>query len=208
MAINNYPGLIAAIQEFQGRADLTTAKVDHFIDLAENYFNSNLRTHEMETTNGSFTVSSGQISNPSDLLQWKRLTSSTGGTTKLLGPLTSEQAAMIDDGTTGEPAYYYVRGDKTLLVPTPDSAAYTIAGTYYQKIPALSDSQSANWITTNYADAYFYPVMAMAEAFIKNDMRLQVWEPLLRQAVDGIQRTSRNKGFGQVGVMVTEYPVY
>ena len=207
MALTNWVGLITAVQDFTGRADMTTAKVDYFIDLAEAYFNNNLRTHEMETTNGSFTVTAGAISNPSDFLGWKRLSITSNGATTLLSPVSYEQNEMIDDGTTGMPTRYLIRGGSTLLRPTPD-ATYTVGGTYYQKVPALSDSQSTNWISTNYSDAYFFPMMAMAEAFIQNDMRMATWVPLLEQAVAGIKKTDREKGWGQMGSMTTEYPVY
>lgn len=208
MALNNWVGIITAVQEFTGRSDLTTAKVDYFIDLAEAYFNNNLRTHEMETTNGSLTYSSGAINNPSDFLGWKRLSITSNGKTTLLQPVSYEQNEMIDDGTTDMPSRYVIRGTQTLLRPTPDSSSYTISGTYYQRIPALSDTASTNWISTNYADAYFFPVMAMAEAYVQNDMRLQTWVPLLEQAVSGIQKTDSRKNWGQMGSMTTEYPVY
>lgn len=207
MALTNYAGLIAAVQEFTARADLTTSKVDHFIDLAENYFNGNLRTHEMETSNSSFTVSNGVITNPSDLLQWKVLKVSVGGSPRFLQPMPESQVAMLDDGATGAPLYYSVRGGNTVLKPTPDGS-YTVSGTYYQRIPALSDSNSSNWISSNYSDAYFFPMMAMAEAFAHNDMRLQTWTPMLEQAVANVVKTSRNKGYGGQPVMTTEYPVY
>ena len=208
MALTNWVGLISAVQDFTGRSDLSTAKVDHFIDLAEAYFNNNLRTHEMETTNGSLTHSGGAINNPSDWLGWKRLSVTSNGSTRLLGPASYEQNEMMDDGSTGTPERYIIRGTQTLLRPTPDSSSYTISGTYYQKIPALSDTQSTNWITTNYQDAYLYGSLAMAEVFLQNDPRVPLWKELFAEAIRGIRKTDREKGWGQMGSMTTEYPVY
>ncbi len=209
MAINTYPGLVAAVQEFTGRSDITTAKVDHFIDLAENYFNNNLRTHEMETTNGALTVSSGLVTHPSDWLGWKNLSLTSNGTRYSLRPTSLEAREFFDPaGTTGTPTRYTVRGTSTLLIPTPDSTGYTYSGTYYQKIPALSDTQSANWILTNYSDAYLYGTLAMTEVYIQNDPRVSLWKSLFQESVSGLKQNDLSKGFGQVGVMTTEYPVY
>ena len=186
---------------------MTTAKVDYFIDLAEGYFNNNLRTHEMETTNGSLTYSAGAINNPSDLLGWKRLSVTSNGVVTLLSPVSYEQNEMMDDGSTGLPTRYLMRGTQTLLRPTPDSSSYTISGTYYQKIPALSDTASSNWISTNYSDAYLYGILAMSENFMQKENRTG-WMDLFLNAVNGIKKTNREKGWGQMGSMITEYPVY
>ena len=207
MALDSYSGLITAVQDFTGRSDLTTSKVDYFIDLAENYFNNNLRVHHMETTNGSFTHTNGAISHPGDFLGWKSLSVTSNGATTQLQPATLEQNGMMDDGTTGAPRRYVVRAESTLLKPTPDSAGYTVSGTYYQRVPGLSNTVTQNWILTNYADAYLYGTLAMSEVYIQNDGRVALWKELFGEAIRGLKKTDQMKGFGQVGVMVTEYPV-
>ena len=55
MALDSYLGLITAVKDFTGRDDMSTSKVDYFIDLTEAWLNNNLRAHDMETTNGSLT---------------------------------------------------------------------------------------------------------------------------------------------------------
>lgn len=201
----NWVTLISQVKDYLGRSDLTTAHVDYFIDNAENWLNNNLRVPEMETTNGSLTVSSGEISNPSDFLSWKRLTLSVGGTTKLLQPVSDEQGDDLTDGTQGVPFGYSMRGGKTIIRPTPD-ASYTIGGTYYQKVPALSDSASTNWVMSNYQDAYLYGALVGAEGFIQNDPRMPMWRDLFAEAARGIVKSRRKTE--QIGAMTTEYPVY
>lgn len=208
MALTNWVGLITAVQEFTGRSDMSTAKVDYFIDLTENWLNNNIRAHDMETTNGSLTYSNGAITNPTDLLQWKRLSVTSNGSTRLLQPVTQEQNEMLDDGTTGMPTRYIVRGSQTLLRPTPDSSQYTISGTYYGKVPALSDTQSTNWVITNYSDVYLYGTLAMSAAFVADDPRIPLWKQLFQEATNGLKKSDWGKGFGQMPVMSTEYPVY
>ena len=207
MALDSYLGLITAVGDFTARSDMTTAKVDYFIDLAENYFNANLRTHEMETTNGSLTYSNGAITNPADFLGWKRLTLVSSGTRYPLYPLTQEQNETVDDGTTGQPVNYIVRGTQTLLRPTPDSSSYTIDGTYYQKVPALGPSQTTNWILSNYSDAYLFGALSMTEAFIQNDPRIPLWKQLFAESIRGVVKTDQRRA-AAIGVMTPEYPVY
>lgn len=201
----NWVTLITQVKDFAARSDLTTAYVDYFIDLAENWFNNNLRVPEMETTNGSLTYSSGAITNPSDLLSWKRLSVTSNGSTYLLKPVSYEQNEDQDDGTTGIPTRYVIRGGSTLLRPTPDSTSYTVSGTYYQRVPALSDTQSTNWIITNYQDAYVYGALAAMEGFIQNDPRIPLWKQLFAEAVAGIRNVGMNKT-EQIRTMTIEYP--
>jgi hypothetical protein len=201
----SWVGLISQVRDYLHRSDLSTAQVDYFIDNCENWLNNNLRVPEMETTNGSLTVSSGEISNPSDFLSWKRLTVASNGTTKLLAPLTDEQGDSLTDGSTGQPFGYVMRGSKTILKPTPDGN-YTVAGTYYQKVPALSDSASTNWVISNYQDAYLYGSFVGSEGFIQNDQRIGLWRELFLEAVNGIRKARRKTE--QIGSMTTEYPVY
>ena len=208
MALDSYLGLITAVKDFTGRDDMSTSKVDYFIDLTEAWLNNNLRAHDMETTNGSLTYSSGAITNPSDLLGWKRLSVTSNGATYLLQPVTQEQNEMIDDATTGLPQRYIVRGDKTLLRPTPDSSGYTISGTYYQKVPGLGPSQTTNWVLSNYADVYLYGTLAMSAAMVADDPRIPLWKSLFSEAATGLKKSDFGKGFGQMPVMTTEYPVY
>lgn len=202
---SNWIGLQNQVKDYLHRSDISTAQVDYFIDNCESWLNNNLRVPEMETTNGSLTVSSGAISNPSDFLSWKRLTLVTGGKTKLLHPVTTEQAATLTDGTNDEPFGYEMRGSSTVLVPPPDGT-YTVAGTYYQKVPALSDSTSVNWVINNYQDVYLYGSLVGAEGFIVDDQRMPIWRDLFLDAARGIVKSRRKTE--QIGSMTTEYPVY
>lgn len=197
MALDTYLGLVAEIGNWTGRSDMTTARVDGFIDLTEAWFNKNLRVQEMETTNGSLTYSTNSITNPTDWASWKHMHLVSNGTRYQLQPIAREQADAFDDGTTGVPAYYYVSGSATKLVPTPDSTAYTISGTYYQKIPPLGPSQSTNWLLTAHPDAYLFGALSMTEGFLADDNRINTWTQMFGEAVSGIKKTNDNQS-GQI----------
>jgi hypothetical protein len=205
----NYLALIAEVQDYLHRADASTARVDGWIDQVESYLSNNLRTNEMETANGSFTVTNGVITNPSDFLGWKNITLTSNATRYQLKPTNHEQKQFIDpDGSTGIPTHYYVRAGSTILVPTPDSGTYTVAGTYFQRIPGLSSSVTTNWVINNYPETYLYGCLVMAMGFYGDDPRLPTWKSYWDVSVNGIKQTQTERNFGQVGVMRTEYPVY
>lgn len=207
MALDSYAGLKTGIADFLGRSD-TTASVDYMIDLCEAWLNENLRTHDMETTNGSMTASSGLIAHPSDFLGWKNLSVTSNGTRYQLQPLPLEGRSFYDDGNTDMPRYYTVRGGSTLLVPAPDSSTYTYEGTYYQKIPALTDAASINWVLTNHPGAYLFGSLANAESFYKDDSRIPGWKSLAQEALMGILERAKKADLGQVPVMRYQGPVY
>ena len=192
MALDTYLGLIGEVGSWTGRADMSTARVDGFIDLTETWFNKHLRAQEMETTNGTLTYSGAVITHPGDWLAWKHLYVTSNGTRYRLKPISQEQKDSLDDGTTGPPAFYHVSGGGTRLVPTPDSTAYTISGTYFQKPPALGASQSTNWILTNHPDAYLFGVLAMMEGFVIDDPRIGTWKTLFQEAIVGIENNTAN----------------
>lgn len=204
MALDSYLGLIGAVQEFLGRGDATTARVDYGIDLCEAWFNKELRVREMETTNGSFTATNSVISHPSDWLAWKNLGYTIGGIRYQLKPLQSEARGQFSDGSTGPPMFYMSRNDGTLLIPSPD-ASYTYDGTYWQKVPALSASVSTNWVLSSYPDAYLFGTLTAMESFYVGDQRVPMWRNFAEEALRGIRRSADP---GQVMVMRTEYPVY
>lgn len=203
----NYQTLITEVQDYLHRADATTARVDGWIDQVENYFNNNIRVNEMETTNGALTVSNGVITHPSDFLGWKNISYVSNGTRIKLQPTTQEQAGLNDDGTTGPPKKYYVRGGQTVLVPTPD-ATYTYSGTYYQRIPGLGSSTSTNWLINNYAETYLYGVLTMAMGFFSDDPRVNTWKQYWDVSVNGIKQAQTDRNWGQVGTMQVDYPTY
>lgn len=206
MALDSYSGLKTGIADFIARAD-TTAMVDYAIDLCEAWMNRKLRTHEMETTNGSLTVSSGVITHPADFLQWKQIGVTSNGVRLQLEPLALEQRSFYDDGTSDLPGWYSVRGGSTLLVPSPD-ATYTYDGTYYQKIPALSDTNTVNWVITNHPDLYLYGSLAQTEAFFTDDARIAGWKSFAEQAMNEVLEANAKKDFGQVPSMRVRGPVY
>ena len=108
------------------------------------------------------------LTKPSDWLETIRLTLTTSGAPVL--DLIS-RAAMADmraasSDTTVTPAYYCHTENAFELYPSPDSQNYTAELLYYQKIPALSDSNTSNWLLEDAPDAYLYGALIHAANFL------------------------------------------
>lgn len=78
------------------------------------------------------------------------------------------------------PIYIAEDAGNYIFGPFPDSG-YTVKGTYYKRLTALSASNTTNWFTTNAPDILLFACLCEAEPFIKNDQRLTVWENKYQQ---------------------------
>jgi hypothetical protein len=91
------------------------------------------------------------------------------------------------DGGTGydtsvPPQNYTVEGSYLRFWPTP-SAAWTAEYTRYDKLPALSNSNSTNWLLTNHPNVYLYGSLAQAELMGWNDSRVANLATLFENAM-------------------------
>jgi hypothetical protein len=152
MSLTTYSGLKTEIQDWAIRADMS-ATVDTLIDLFEAWANRNLRTRSMEAEATS--TATEYMEFPSDYLelrdiQWQ------GSPRVQLTYVTPQQADEIDPyATTGTPYYFTMIGNQIRLVPSPSSGT-DIRIAYWQKITALSDANTSNWLLAAHPDAYLY----------------------------------------------------
>lgn len=195
MAISNYTALTATVPTFLSRVD-QTANVDTFIALVESNLNRNLRVRQMETKSTTFTVTADVITNPTDWLQWKDLKVTADPIQHL--DIYSEETSDLGfeaSGTTGYPKRAIVRGSTTILRPVPDGT-YTYQGIYYAQIPALTTTNTTNWLLTAYPDAYLYGCLMFADSLIQDGQEMQKWGTLFTQAVDEIKQAEQKASFG------------
>jgi hypothetical protein len=105
-------------------------------------------------------------------------------TLRLANPTTGQQLLEyvgeeeLDDlrtqALTGTTRYYTIINGEFQLLPAPSgSVTYTLR--YYAKIPALSASNTSNWLLLKSPDLYLYSSLLGAEAYLKNDDRLTIW---------------------------------
>lgn len=200
MAITNYSQLVSAITEWLARDQDATlvARIPDFITLAEAKFNRELRSYQMEkrsTTIVDTTTTEPQyISLPTDYQSMRRLritSLDTKPSLRFMSPVQAEEYQQSYGGTTGQPVGYTLFGTELELTPTPDSN-YTLEMIYRSQIPALTATNTTNWLLTSHPDAYLYGSLLESAPYIKDDGRIQIWTAAFQYAVDSINKNSQD----------------
>ena len=180
-------GLKAAIADYLARADLTT-QIDDFIALCEARTNRELRVRQMEAvaSPNSTVVGTRTIPLPTDFIEARSI-QITGAPNAVLTGLSLDQynAAFPGSGQS-QPTHYAIVGSNLYLGPIPD-AVYPVQFFYYGRIPALTASNTTNWLLTNFPQVYLYGSLLEAEPFMKNDPRIQTWAGFYDRAIAGIK---------------------
>lgn len=198
MAFSSYSDLKSAISNwFMGRSDLAS-NADDFIDLAEGHFNQVLRCREMETT-ASLTPVSNVCTLPTDYLEYKR---------------------VVEKASPRRPLKYITEDAADYLYPFRDSGLasnFTIVGNslqafplstndielvYYQKIPALSDSNTSNWLLARSPNLYLHTCLFYVSEFVKDNEEMVKEGALMGRFIDELQALDMRTKFANAGVTI------
>ena len=186
MALDTFSGLKTTIADYLNRDDLTSI-VPSFITLAEAKFNRKLRVRQM-VKRATATLDTQYFAFPADFLQAKEFQLNTN-------PITYLQYVTQNQGdyssstqyiSVGKPQFYTIIGTQIQVIPTPDTG-YTGELTYYGKIPALSDSNTSNWLLIYAPDLYLYGALLEAAPYLKDDERLATWSTLYTNSLGDIE---------------------
>lgn len=185
MTIATYSDLKTSVANWLHRTDLT-ALIPDLITLAESRLSADLDARPMEfRTSLTATAGNAWVTLPSDMLEMRRFSVQTDPVRVLAYSTPDQIAADFPVALAGVPAVFAVIGSQVQLAPVPDSN-YTLELTYQQRIPALSDSNTANWLLTGFPNAYLYATLCEAAPWLQDDDRIKVWEAKYAQAVRGI----------------------
>ena len=186
MALDTFSGLKTTIADYLNRDDLTSI-IPSFITVAEAKFNRKLRVRQM-IKRATATIDTQYFAFPSDFLQAKELQLNTNPIT-YLDYVTQNQGDYSSANeyiTVGKPVKYTIIGTQIQVIPTPDTS-YTGELTYYGKIPALSDSNTSNWLLAYAPDLYLYGALLEATPYLKDDERLATWSTLYANSLGDIE---------------------
>ena len=186
MALDTFAGLKATIADYLNRDDLTTV-IPSFITIAEAKFNRKLRTRQM-VKRAEGQIETAFFAYPSDWLQAKEFQLNTNPIVRLqfVTEAYGDELKSNRYVSTGQPAYYTITGTQLEFIPTPDST-YSAELTYYAKIPALSDSNTSNWLLAYAPDLYLYGALLEAAPYLKDDERLAVWSQMYINSLGDIE---------------------
>lgn len=195
MAISTFATLKSALRDWLTEDSTTVlpdGTLDDLISFCEDDLNadSDFRLLEMQQAKLS-DLNSGDpnVTLPNDYLEMQYVTEVTAPDYPPLTYVSPESlAAQVED--PGYLAYYTIVGGKMRLYPTPGASQQLEMG-YFGKIPALSDSQTTNWLLSKSRKTYLYGSLAHAEAFLKNDPRIATWKALFQQSKDQLISANR-----------------
>lgn len=181
MSITTYAELQTAIGNWLDRTDLSS-RITEFIALFEAQINRRLRVRKQQTTT-TLTVTSGVATLPTDYLEWKRLTW-TGSPNRQLEYVSPEFLANINQSSvTGPPSYFTIEGESIKVGPLDNTS---LSMMYEQKLPALTDSATTNWMLTAHPDGYLFGSLTMSATFTEDAQAGQAWNALTQNILGEI----------------------
>ena len=186
MALDTFSGLKTTIADYLNRDDLTSI-IPSFITVAEAKFNRKLRVRQM-VKRATAAIDTQYFAFPTDFLQAKELQLNTNPIT-YLDYVTQNQGDYSSANeyiSVVKPVKYTIIGTQIQVIPTPDTS-YTGELTYYGKIPALSDSNTSNWLLAYAPDLYLYGALLEATPYLKDDERLATWSTLYANSLGDIE---------------------
>lgn len=186
MALDSYSNLKTAIANYLDRDDLTDY-VDDFIDIAEARHKRDIRIREM-LTRSSLTVDDRYVDLPTGYLEAQTLRLLTDPVTVLL-EVNLHEMNRIRVESTGKPEFFSIHTQIEFNIDPDESYSGEIV--YYKALTALDGSNTSNDLLTRAPDAYLYAALSAAEPFLMNDPRVQLWEALYQNAVDGLTKSDR-----------------
>ncbi|MGV2975680.1 hypothetical protein AB1P65_09505 [Roseibium alexandrii] len=192
MALDTYANLQTAIANTLNRSDLTSVIVD-FITLAEAELNRRLRVAEMLTST-DITPSSGLAALPSDFVEAQKVTLKSAPR-RVLDQVSTGYADSSDPyRTAGTGCFYSVEGSNLRITPSDNT---DIELTYYQKIPALADDNTSNWLLAKQPGAYLYGALIFSAPYLHDDQRTGLWGQFFENQITALMADDTMKRYGQ-----------
>lgn len=196
--ITDYASLKSEIAGWMHRADLTD-RIPQFIANAEARFNRKLRVRQQEAAFASVALVDGTAALPADFAEFKALWVD-GDSGKALSVATSEYIRSRSSDASNRPLFFAIEGNSVICWPS----AGSIKGTYYAKIPSLSDSNTSNWLLTEAPDLYLAESLSHAAMFTKNSIKAAEFRDAADRIRDELFAAGRVQmiGGGQLTVRV------
>ena len=189
MAITTYSELKSAVADFLNRDDITDT-IPTFIAMAEATLNRDLRHWRMEQRSTA-EIDDQYLTLPTDWLETVRITvmDTVPYVMNLASKSQIEDYRFKGDDVAGKPLYYAHIAGELELFPTPD-ATYDIELLYKQKVEALSDSNTSNWLLSEAPDLYLYATLVETAIYLRDDERLASFGALYQSKLDAVNRQS------------------
>jgi hypothetical protein len=185
--ITNYATLQSTIADYLNRTDLTS-QIQTFIQFVEADLNSRLRCREMiihatATSDGEF------VALPPDWLE--AINMMIVGGQSPLRYITPDEADVINKAQTYTSTRFYSMTTGIIELVPPAVDEITVDMVYYGKIPALSVTNTTNWLLTKAPDVYLYGALSHAAPFLMDDARMGTFGQIYLARVQSLQDESQ-----------------
>lgn len=196
MSLSTYSALKTAITDHANDTSITSAVAADLITLCEADLNRRIKTRR-KVVRAEATISAEFTDLPTDFDTAIALSIESTDpeiNVTFIDPAKAVELKSSTYTSPGRPVHFSIVGDELESIPVPDGS-YTGELTYKQKIPALSDGETTNWVLTNHPDAYFYGSLIHAAPYLIDDPRLPVWNQAYERAMAGIDREDSVSAF-------------
>jgi hypothetical protein len=203
MAITSYAGLQGSVSTWavrQGDPDFASAVPD-FVAFTESLLNHGsqemapLRVREMEAVATLTLDADGAVNLPEDYLEYRSV-QVAGYPLAFLTP--DEFVTRETNGETG--AGFFTIQDGSLRVLGGADLELTLL--YYQTIPALSDTNTSNWLLAKAPNVYLFGSLTHAAPFMGDDARVALWAQMFTTAVAGLRASDQRGRYARVAMRV------
>lgn len=177
LAFDSYDALIAAINDWLDRSDLTGA-APSMIALCEARLRRELQGLDIEAS-APVTVTDGAGPLPADC-DFIRLVTYNG---QPLDECSPEVARQFPAGTV--PVAYSLEAGRLRVWP---QWSGTVDLLYQSKLVPLSAANASNTILLGHPDLYFFGSLMFAEGYLANDRRVALFKTLWDEAIRSLQR--------------------
>ena len=183
MAINSYFTLQTAVENWLDREDLT-GRITEFISLAEARIARRLRVRGIEERSTTPLVPGQEYySLPTDFLTARSVKINSSPVRVLQYKTPAQLSEIYPNSTSGESKHYTIIGEEIQLKPAPSSTS-TLEVAYFTRLPALSDTNTTNWLTSNAPDLLLYGSLIEAEAYLIDDQRIAIWKGAFDESIN------------------------
>jgi len=187
-SISNYSTLSTAIANWMTRASNAdfALNIGDFITFTEDRINYGsddpefpsppLRVADMEVPQTTMTILTGAsfITLPPDFLQQRRVYMVGTPNLKLTYVTPNQMDASMGQTPAGPPPFFTIMSNQ-LILPSPAATTQSIVMGYYQEIPALSTSNTTNWLVTKHPSMYLAGACLEGSIFIGDDEGAAKW---------------------------------
>lgn len=187
MSIATYSDLVTAVGDWLDRDDLA-ARAPDFIRLTEARLNRLLDDPDMEVVSEA-TASDTYTALPADFGAMVSITTGEGA----LSAMSAADFAGLDV-QAGIPRYYTIVDGSITFAPGNSTASIRMV--YRRTIPALTASNTTNWLLDRAPDAYLYGALVQASAFLAEDDRLPLWKGAFDEAIAELKEDGSRRKWG------------